>query len=212
MCLRGISLFCYHITQSDCTYFFFFLPPYLHHTEVPGPEVELELQLQPIPQPQQHSIQDISVTWNAAFGNARSLTKWVRTGIEPTSSWTPCWVPNSLCHDGNSEVAHILIISFNVLQILNVAIFLRATELTFYTVSARHHMYFMFTMRSDNMHRMMCFFFFFCLLRAAPMAYGAFQARGQIGAVAASLHHRHSNARSKPCLQPTLQLTATPGP
>ena len=32
------------------------------------------------------------------------------------------------------------------------------------------------------------FFFFFCLFRAAPMAYRGSQARGQIGAVAASLH------------------------
>ena len=31
------------------------------------------------------------------------------------------------------------------------------------------------------------------LSRAAPTAYGGSQARGQIGAVAASLHHSHSN-------------------
>ena len=31
---------------------------------------------------------------------------------------------------------------------------------------------------------------------------------GQIRAVAANLHHSHSNGRSKPCLQPTLQLMA----
>ena len=37
-------------------------------------------------------------------------------------------------------------------------------------------------------------------------AYGGSQARGQIGAVAADLHHSHSNARSKPHLQPTPQL------
>ena len=33
------------------------------------------------------------------------------------------------------------------------------------------------------------FFFFFCLNRAAPKAYGGSQARGLIGAVAAGLHH-----------------------
>ena len=33
------------------------------------------------------------------------------------------------------------------------------------------------------------FFFFFCLFRAAPAAYGGSQARGRIGATAASLHH-----------------------
>ena len=35
----------------------------------------------------------------------------------------------------------------------------------------------------------------FCLFRAAPMAYGSSQARGWIGAVAAGLRQRHSNAR-----------------
>ena len=45
-------------------------------------------------------------------------------------------------------------------------------------------------------------------LRAAPMTYGGSQARGQIRAVAASLHHSRSNARSEPPLQPTPQLTA----
>ena len=39
------------------------------------------------------------------------------------------------------------------------------------------------------------------------MAYGDYQARGQIGAVAASLCHSHSNARSKPHLSSTPQLT-----
>jgi len=59
------------------------------------------------------------------------------------------------------------------------------------------------------------FFFFFGLFafpRAAPAAYGGFQARGLIGAVAASLRQSHSNAGSEPRLQPTPQLTATPDP
>ena len=43
---------------------------------------------------------------------------------------------------------------------------------------------------------------------AAPTAYGGFQARGLIGAVAAGLHHSLSNARSELYLQPTPQLTA----
>ena len=43
-----------------------------------------------------------------------------------------------------------------------------------------------------------CFVFVFvCLFRPAPMAYGSSQARGQIRAVADSLHHSHSNAGSK---------------
>ena len=58
------------------------------------------------------------------------------------------------------------------------------------------------------------FFFFlvFYVFRAVPTAYGVSQARGLIGAGAASLHHSHSNAGSKPCLQPTPQLTAAPDP
>ena len=39
-------------------------------------------------------------------------------------------------------------------------------------------------------------FFFFCLFRAAPAACGSSQARGQIGAVAAGLHHSLGNAGS----------------
>ena len=45
---------------------------------------------------------------------------------------------------------------------------------------------------------------------AAPAAYGGSQARGPIGAVAASLRQSHSNAGSEPRLRPTPQLTATP--
>ena len=54
--------------------------------------------------------------------------------------------------------------------------------------------------------------FFFFLFRVAPEAYGGSQASGQIGAAAAGLHHSHSNAGSKPHLQPTPQLTAMPDP
>ena len=52
------------------------------------------------------------------------------------------------------------------------------------------------------------FFFFFAFSRATPVAYGRSQARGRIGAVAAGLHHSHSNAGSEPCLLPIPQLTA----
>ena len=53
---------------------------------------------------------------------------------------------------------------------------------------------------------------FFFLFRATPVSYGSSQARGQIGAAAAGLYHRHSNSRSKPCLQLMLQLVAMPDP
>ena len=55
------------------------------------------------------------------------------------------------------------------------------------------------------------FFLFlsFCFFQGALATYGNSRARGLIGAVAASLHHSHSNARSKPHLCPTPQLMAT---
>ena len=57
--------------------------------------------------------------------------------------------------------------------------------------------------------------FVFCLFAiswAAPAAYGGSQARGLIGAVATGLLQSHSNTGSKPRLQSTPQLTATPDP
>ena len=51
-------------------------------------------------------------------------------------------------------------------------------------------------------------FFFFVFSWAAPAAYGGSKARSQIGAVATSLHHSHSNEGSESRLQPTPQLTA----
>ena len=57
------------------------------------------------------------------------------------------------------------------------------------------------------------FFFlsFFAISWAVATAYGGSQPRGLIGAAAATgLHQSHSNAGSKPRLQPTSQLTATP--
>ena len=37
----------------------------------------------------------------------------------------------------------------------------------------------------------------FCLFKVAPAAYGSSQAKGRIGAIAASLSDRHSNTGSK---------------
>ena len=64
---------------------------------------------------------------------------------------------------------------------------------------------------------LLCGFFwgFFCLFAiswATPSTYGGSQARGLIGAVAASLRQSHSNVASKPHLRSTPQLTATPDP
>ena len=56
--------------------------------------------------------------------------------------------------------------------------------------------------RRGLVQSMLFFFFFF------HVAYGGSQARGQIIAIAASLHHSHNNSRSEPHLQPTPQLMA----
>ena len=55
-------------------------------------------------------------------------------------------------------------------------------------------------------------FFSVCLFRATPAAYRGSQARGLIGAIAAGLHHSHSNMGSELCLRPTPQLMATLDP
>ena len=57
-----------------------------------------------------------------------------------------------------------------------------------------------------------CLFVFVLLPRAAHVAYGDYQARGPIGATAASLCHSHSNEGSELCLQPTPQFMAIPDP
>ena len=49
---------------------------------------------------------------------------------------------------------------------------------------------------------------FVFVLMTIPGAFGSSQTRGQIRAVAAIHSHRHSNARSELCLQPTPQFAA----
>ena len=58
----------------------------------------------------------------------------------------------------------------------------------------------------------LCLSFFFLLFRAAPTAYGSSQAKGRIGATAASLHHSHRISGSEQHLRPTPQLRATQDP
>ena len=48
-----------------------------------------------------------------------------------------------------------------------------------------------------------CLFLFVLLSFAAPALYGSSQARGEIRAAAAGLHHSHSDTGSEPHLQPT---------
>ena len=51
-------------------------------------------------------------------------------------------------------------------------------------------------------------YFILLLFTATPMAHDGSQARSLIKAIAACLHHSHSNAGSEPRLQPPPQLTA----
>ena len=55
--------------------------------EVPRLGVKLKLWLPAYAKPQQCQTQAACVTCRTPHGNARSLTHWVRPGIEPTSSW-----------------------------------------------------------------------------------------------------------------------------
>ena len=58
----------------------------------------------PMPEPWQQWIQAASGTYATACGNARSLTHWVRPGIEPTSGERQHQVLNPLIHNGNSHI------------------------------------------------------------------------------------------------------------
>ena len=59
-----------------------------------------------------------------------------------------------------------------------------------------------------SLHFLGGLFCFVLLFRALPTTYGGPQARGWNRTTAASLCHSHSNTRSKPHVQPTLQLIA----
>ena len=61
-------------------------------------------------------------------------------------------------------------------------------------------------------HLVLPLIFFFNLFRATPVAYEGSQARGQMGAIAALLHHSHSNLGSELHLRSRPQLTAMPDP
>ena len=66
---------------------FVFRSPYLWHMEVPRLDVESELQVLACATATATGIWDVSVTYTTADSNRRSLTHWMRPGIEPASSW-----------------------------------------------------------------------------------------------------------------------------
>ena len=101
---------------------------------------------------------------------------------------------------------------FWVCSFLIFLMFVRLMEIIYYHLLLKMDTFYFREVKSRISLSHFFFLFFFGLSRAAPMAYGGSQARGQIIAVAAGLHHSHSNARSKPHLRPTPQLTATLDP
>ena len=68
-------------------FYFIFLGQHPRHMEVPRLGSNWGYSCPPTPQPQQHRCRGASVTYTTAHSNARSLTHWVRPGIEPTTSW-----------------------------------------------------------------------------------------------------------------------------
>ena len=64
---------------------------------------------------------------------------------------------------------------------------------------------------SFSCHGKRVFYFNFFFFWASCVAYGSYQARGQIGATASSVHLRHGNTGSELHL-PSTPLTATPYP
>ena len=62
-------------------------------------------------QPQQHRIWATSVTYAIVCCNTRSFTHWVRLGMEPASSWSPCQVLSPLGHNGNLLHCNLICIS-----------------------------------------------------------------------------------------------------
>ena len=69
------------------------------------------------------------------------------------------------------------------------------------------------TLLSFTQSCLFCCCLVFCFLGPYMWHGNSQEARGWIGATASALHHSsHSNSGSKPCLWPTLQLTAMPDP
>ena len=142
--------------------------------EVPRLGVKLELQLPAYTTATATPEPSCACDLHHSSHNTGSLTHCSRPGTEPASSWIlvefvtakPQWEPLN-----------------NIFFLINLPFV--------------HH-------RSIYIHLQIYFILFyfidllvyFCLFRAAPMACGASQARGRIGAIAAGLHHSHRSTRS----------------
>ena len=150
-----------------------------------------------MPEPQQCGIRAESETYTTAHGNAGSLTRWARPGIKPETSSFLVGFVNHWATTGTPPSLIFKMYKLNVLLPSTTSYFLPWPR------------FFSF----PDGWQCPSFFLFVCLLfRAALKACGGSQARGLIRAVTTGPHHNHSNVRSKPSLQSTPQLTATPDP
>ena len=99
-----LSLLTYNVILSSFLLLLLFCFSFYGHTcsiwKFPGLGSNQSHSCRPTPQPQQCQIPDSSATYAAACSNTRSSTHWVRPGIEPTSSWTLCWVLTCWTTDG----------------------------------------------------------------------------------------------------------------
>ena len=66
---------------------FVLLGPHPWHMEVPSLGVNRSCSCQPTPQPQPGQSKATCATYTRAHSNAGSLTRWLRPGIKPTTSW-----------------------------------------------------------------------------------------------------------------------------
>ena len=156
-------------------FFLIFLGPHPAHMEVLRLGSNWSYSCWPKPQPSQPQIQASSATYTTAHDNTGSLTHWVRPGIKPTSSQM---LVRFISTEPQWELPKST--SFKLLWML-----------ILWPLSINHRCSFFFL-----------FLFFFLHPYLWHMKS---QARGWIRAAAASLRHSHSNTRSEPHLQPTLQ-------
>ena len=108
-----------------------------------------------------------------------------------------------------SQLINTLFTALLPVPYFKLPLFLARYLLTFIIYIYLHPNYGPLILQSSPLQNQSDKLFFFLLFRAAPAAHGCSQARGRIGATAASLHHSHSHTGSEPYLQSPPALTAT---
>ena len=124
-------------------------------------------------------------------------------GSNPHPHRDYCWILIPLSHNGNSQIALLLIGS--LVQSKELKFLLSGFLVLFWGFFVFVFLLFFFFCLFFVLLLLLLFCFVFCFLlfRAKPAAYGGFFPRGLIGAVAAGLHCSHSIIRSELHLQPT---------